>query len=247
MDLNCDVGEVDDDLDAALLALVTSAHVACGFHAGGPTKMRRTVEAALAAGVAVGAHPSYDDREGFGRRALSIPAPRVADEVAYQLGALMAVAARAGTRVRSVKAHGALYHRLAGDDEAALAVGEVLSSFDADLVMVLPAGAPSRRALEAAGVLTVAEGFCDRRYLADGSLVERAAGGVVEDPAEAARRAVTLATGAPLEAVDGAALRLACDTVCLHGDGRNALAVAAAVRGALDAAGVRLAPFAALR
>jgi UPF0271 protein len=249
IDLNCDVGEVSTGPgDAALLSLVTSAHVACGFHAGGPTMMRRTVEAAAAAGVVIGAHPSYADREGFGRRAIDVTPPQVADEVAYQVGALMGIAKTAGTSVRSVKAHGALYHRLSTDEACTEAVAVVVGELGDDLALVLAAGCRGLSVAASCGVRVVAEGFCDRGYSPDGSLAERSGpGGMVSDPAEAAARAVSLAVVGEVTAVDGSVLALDCDTVCIHGDAPGALAVAGAVREALDAAGVVLAPFATLR
>ena len=225
--------------------MVTSAHIACGFHAGDPSVMRRTVRAAVAAGVVVGAHPSYPDRAGFGRQPVDRSPAQVADDVAYQIGALQGIARAAGVAVRSVKPHGALYHRLAADEVAALAVAAVVQEAGDALVLVLPAGSPALGAVAAAGVAVAAEGFCDRGYRADGTLApRRAPGGLVAEPAEAAARAVALATGAPLAAVDGAPLELHCDTLCVHADTPGAPALARAVRRALDQAGVEVRPFA---
>ncbi|MGO9456669.1 MAG: 5-oxoprolinase subunit PxpA [Acidimicrobiales bacterium] len=253
IDLNADVGETPEpgpggdpagsDAAARLLALVTTAHVACGFHAGGPTVMRRTVAAAVANGVAVGAHPSYDDPEGFGRRPVDRSAGLVADDVARQLDALGTVTRESGTAIRSVKPHGALYHRIASDEDCAVAVADVVREWGAEVVLVLPARAPARAAVEARGVAVVAEAFCDRAYLPDGSLAPRSApGSLVLDPAEVARRAVSLATGEGVRAVDGSRLALDCDTLCIHGDTPGAPSLGAAVRRALSAAGVALAP-----
>jgi 5-oxoprolinase (ATP-hydrolysing) subunit A len=256
VDLNADLGEETEPepgrdggpagrVDEALLGLVTTTHVACGFHAGGPEVMRRTVAAAVAAGVVVGAHPSYPDPEGFGRRPMDLPPDQVADDVLVQLEALGAVARAAGTAVRSVKPHGALYHRVAVDEACAGAVAAAVAALDRGLVVVLPAGALTRAAVEAAGVGVVAEGFCDRGYRSDGTLATRSApGGLVTDPAEAARRAVALATGGAVTAVDGSPLVLACRTVCVHGDTPGVVAIAPAVRRALAGARVNVAPYA---
>lgn len=255
IDLNADLGErpepedpsLDRDglADRQLLGLVTTAHVACGFHAGGPTVMRRTVEAAVAAGVVVGAHPSYPDPEGFGRRPMDRPPEQVADDVVRQIDALDAVTRAAGTAVRSVKPHGALYHRVAVDEECAAAVAAAVRGHRDGLVLVLPAGAPTRAVAQGMGVPVVAEAFCDRGYLPDGRLVPRSdPGALVLDPDEAARRAVSLAVDGDLEAAGGARLTLACDTLCVHGDTPGSVAIATAVRRALVEAGVTVAAFA---
>jgi UPF0271 protein len=256
VDLNADLGEGtepppgavtggDPGADAGLLRLVTTAHVACGFHAGGPWVMRRTLAAAAASGVAVGAHPSYPDAGGFGREALDHPADRVADDLLYQVGALQALARAHGVAVRSVKAHGALYHRVAADPECARAVASAVRRLGHGIRLVVPAGAPTAALVEEEGVPVVHEAFCDRAYRPDGTLAPRGHdGALVTDPAEAARRAVVLATAGEVRAVDGSVLRLRCDTLCVHGDTPGVVAIAAAVRRALEQAGIRLASFA---
>ncbi len=250
VDLNADVGELAGEPgtplpDRSLLDLVTTAHVACGFHAGDPELMRRTVTAALAAGVVVGAHPSYPDRRGFGRHPMDRSPSLVADDVAYQVGALQAVARTCGGRVRSVKAHGALYNRMAVDEACTLAVAGAVAALGDDLVLVVPAGSLAEAVARRQGVPTATEGFCDRGYLPDGTLAPRStAGAVVTDPEEAGRRAVAMAVNGRVTAVDGRELPLRCDTLCVHGDTPGAVAVAAAVRRALTGAGVGLAPFA---
>jgi UPF0271 protein len=248
IDLNADLGEgagPDGAADGALLEVVTTAHVACGFHAGDPSVMAGTVRAAVAAGVVVGAHPSYPDRAGFGRRSMDRPPAVVADDLAYQLGALQGVARRAGGTVRSVKPHGALYHRVAGDEALALAVAGVVREGGDALVLVLPAGAPALAVASGAGVAVAAEAFCDRGYLADGSLAPRGVpGALVTDPDEAGARAVALVTGRPLTALDGTPLRLDCDTLCVHGDTPGSPGIARAVRRALAGAGIAVRPFA---
>jgi UPF0271 protein len=223
VDLNADVGELEGPGhpgDGVLLGLVTTVHVACGFHAGGPDLMRRTVTAAVAAGVAVGAHPSYPDREGFGRRPMDRLPERVAEDVLYQVGALDGIARACGTTVRSVKPHGALYSRMAVDEGCARAVTVALRDYGG-------------------------EGFCDRAYLADGTLAPRSApDSLVVDPDEAARRAVSLAVDHRVTALDGTVLSLDCDTLCVHGDTPGAAIIATAVRRALEEAEVAVAPFA---
>jgi 5-oxoprolinase (ATP-hydrolysing) subunit A len=243
VDLNADVGEGSDD--RPLLDVVTTVHVACGFHAGGPAVMRRTVAAAVATGVVVGAHPSYPDRDGFGRRPMDRGPAEVADDVLYQVGALDGIARAGGTIVRSVKPHGALYNRLAADEPCARAVAGAVAAYGNGLVLVVPAGSAAVAIARDEGVPVVAEAFCDRGYLADGSLVPRSAiGALVVDPAEAARRAVALAVDGHVTAVDGTTLELDCDTLCVHGDTPGATAIAAAVRRSLGVAGVAVAAFA---
>jgi UPF0271 protein len=224
VDLNADVGEGFPD-DDALLALVTSASVACGFHAGSAETMRAACRSAAAHGVAVGAHPSYRDREGFGRRPLDVPPQVVRDEVAEQVAALAEAAAAAGTSVRYVKPHGALYHRATVDPGTAVAIVEAVGGLP---VLALPGS----ELLRQAGAQGVVEGYADRGYLPDGQLVPRGEPGAVLDPAAAAAQAVRLAS-------EG---RVA--SLCVHGDSPGAAALATAVRAALVAAGFELRAFA---
>lgn len=249
VDLNADVGEsfgpwrLGDD--EGVLGVVTSVHVACGFHAGDPGVMRQTVEAAVAAGVAVGAHVSYPDLRGFGRRSMDVPPEQVLDDVLYQIGALDGIARACGTAVASVKAHGALYNRMAVDAECARAVARAVKDYGGGLFLVVPAGSTVAEGLGEAGVPTVAEGFCDRAYLPDGTLARRDdEGAVITDPEEAARRAAGLAVEGMVEAVDGSLVHLEVGTLCLHGDTPGAVILAATVRQRLEEAGVTLAPFA---
>ncbi|HUY21457.1 MAG TPA: 5-oxoprolinase subunit PxpA [Acidimicrobiales bacterium] len=245
VDLNADVGEgtgAGGD-DHALLGLVTSASVACGFHAGDPSTMRRTVEEAARRGVVVGAHPSYPDRDGFGRRALDIAPARVAADVLYQVGALDALARAAGTRVRYVKPHGALYHRMADDEACARAVVEAVRDAG-DLVLLAPAAPIPLHVARTLGVRVVTEAFADRAYLADARLAPRTtAGAVLTDAGEVARRAVSIAVAGRVTAVDGTEVEVAAGSICVHGDMPGAAALARGVRRALEAAGVVLAPF----
>jgi UPF0271 protein len=235
IDLNADLGEgfgrwVLTD-DAALLDVVTSANVACGFHAGDPPTMRRVAELAAERGVAVGAHVGYRDLGGFGRRAMAVAPEELAAEVLYQLGALDACCRAAGTRVRYVKPHGALYSAGGRDPETAHAVVEGVRAFGGLPVLCL-AGSELARSAEAAGLPAVAEGFADRAYAADGTLVPRGTpGALLEDRDEIERQVVALAGGA-------------VRSICVHGDSPDAVATARAVRAALADAGVALGAFA---
>lgn len=248
IDLNSDLGEgfgrwaLGDD--RALLDLVTSANVACGFHAGDPSTLRRVTAWAAERGVAVGAQVSYRDLAGFGRRAMDVPADELRDEVLYQVGALEAFCRAAGTAVRYVKPHGALYNRCAVDPEQSAAVVAAVVDHGAGLpVLGLPGSALLAAAADA-GLPTVAEGFADRAYRADGTLVPRGTAGAVIDDVEAvAARAVAMATGAVVAAHDGSPLVLEVRSLCVHGDTPGAVALAHAVRRALEGAGVVLEPF----
>jgi UPF0271 protein len=247
IDLNADVGEADDDagraIEIGLLALVTSAHIACGGHAGDDESMRATVQAARRAGVQVGAHPSYPDRAGFGRRPMAMATAALASSLAEQIGALIGVATSLGTNVCSVKPHGALYGQVGGDAATFEALVGVLGELcDPDTPLVLPAGSPAVRWAGKAGIAVLEEGFADRAYTADGGLVaRRQPGSVYSDPTRAAAQALGLAERGTVVAADGTVLALAVDTLCLHGDSPNALAMAGAVRDALAGAGIALA------
>ncbi|MBM7505742.1 LamB/YcsF family protein [Agromyces aurantiacus] len=249
IDLNADLGEsygawrMGDD--EAMFALVSSANVACGFHAGDPLTMLRSARLSAEHDVVLGAHPGYRDRAGFGRRELAVSAAELAAEVAYQVGALVAMARSAGTRVRYVKAHGALYHRLGADASAASAVADALAGFDEGLVVLGAPGGELERAAASAGLRYAREAFIDRGYLADGTLVPRhEPGAVVHDPVAAADRALELVETGGLAADDGARIELAPDSLCLHGDTPGSVDLARAVRAALDAAGHAVRPFA---
>jgi 5-oxoprolinase (ATP-hydrolysing) subunit A len=242
VDLNADVGEGAGD-DDDVLDLVTSASVACGVHAGDPDTMRRTLEAATRRGVVVGAHPSYPDRTGFGRRPLAMAPAQITDEVLSQVLALEALAAASGARVRFVKPHGALYLRMADDESCATAVAEAVRAAG-DLVLLVPAGSQAVGAATAAGVRVATEAFADRAYLPDGRLAPRSdPGAVIDDPVEAARRAVRIAVHHEVTAVDGTVVSVTASSICVHGDTPGAAALATGVRAALERAGVTLVPF----
>ncbi|BDZ55473.1 LamB/YcsF family protein [Agromyces marinus] len=242
IDLNADLGEsfgawrLGDD--AAMFALVSSANVACGFHAGDPRAMRASADRAVRHGVALGAHPGYRDLAGFGRRALDVAADELAAEVLYQVGALEAIARAAGTHVRYVKAHGALYHRLAADAAAAASVIDALTAGASGLVVLGPPSGELERAAAAGGIRYAREAFIDRGYLADGRLVPRDhPDALVHDAGRAADRALELVETGGIAAVDGTRVDLRPDSLCLHGDTPGAVDLARAVRAALDRAG----------
>ena len=243
IDLNADLGEGfgvwrlgDDD---ALLELVSSANVACGFHAGDPATMRRVCARAAAAGVAVGAQVSYRDLAGFGRRFIDVTPSDLADDVLYQLAALDGIARSTGTRVSYVKPHGALYNAAVTHEGQAGAVVDAVLAFDRRLPVLGLPGSALLRAVEAAGMRPVAEGFADRGYRPDGSLVpRREPGALIEDPAVVAGRAVRMATTGVVDAVDGTSLLMPVESVCVHGDTPGAVALARAVRAGLAEVGV---------
>ena len=230
--------------DAAMLAVVSSANVACGFHAGDPAGILSTLREAAARGVAVGAHVGYPDRVGFGRRPMDVAPADLEADVIYQIGALQGLARAAGTRVSYVKPHGALYNTIAHDARQASAVIAGVRAVDPSLVLMGLAGAPVLAQARAAGLAVMAEAFADRAYQPDGQLVSRrAAGAVLHDPALVAARMLRLATEGVIEAVDGSSLRLEAGSICVHGDSPGAVAMARQIRETLVQAGVTIAPF----
>jgi 5-oxoprolinase (ATP-hydrolysing) subunit A len=248
IDLNADVGEsfgrwqLGDD--AAMIAAVSSANVACGFHAGDPPALRRACELAAAAGVRIGAQVGYRDLAGFGRRFIDVPAAELRDDVLYQLGALSAFAAAAGTRVRYLKPHGALYHACVTSAAQAGAVVDAVLAFDPALAVLAAPASALLAAAAAAGLATVAEGFADRGYRADATLLPRdRPGAVLTDVATVTAQAVRLARHGEAVTADGDVVAVLAGSLCLHGDTPGAAALAVAVRGALAAAGVDVRPF----
>ncbi|MEO3784437.1 5-oxoprolinase subunit PxpA [Actinocorallia sp. B10E7] len=246
MDLNADLGEGFGAWqlgeDAALMTVVTSANVACGFHAGDPLIMRMTCRAAVARGVAIGAQVSYRDLAGFGRRPMDVPFDELAAEILYQLAALDGIARSCGGRVAYVKPHGALYNRIVHDPEQAAAVAEAVLSFDPSLpVLTLPGSALFDTHEE---LQVVAECYADRAYTPEGTLVPRRSPvAVVQDPQEVAERAVRMAVAGEVEAIDGTIVPVRARSICVHGDTPGAVDLARSVRKALNDAGVKLIPF----
>ena len=247
IDLNADIGEsfgtYKTGNDRDLLRSITSGSIACGFHAGDPAVMRHTVRMAVEAGVSIGAHPGFPDLAGFGRREMSIEPRDITDLVLYQIGAMSAIARAEGASLRHVKPHGALYNMSVRRDDIAEAIAQATASFDTALVLVGLPGSALLSAGSRAGLRTAAEAFADRSYESDGSLTPRqVAGAVLSTPAQVAERVVRMVRDGEVAARDGSTLSLRADTICVHGDTPAAAQLAAAVRMALEAAGIELKP-----
>jgi 5-oxoprolinase (ATP-hydrolysing) subunit A len=250
IDLNADLGEgfgawtLGDD--EALLEVITSANVACGFHAGDPTVLRRTCERAAELGVVIGAQVGYRDLAGFGRRFVDMDPHDLTNDVLYQLGGLEAFARVAGTRVRYVKPHGALYNAIVHHEEQAGAVAEAVRRYDPTLPVLGLPGSVWLEAAEAAGLTPVPEAFADRAYTPHGTLVSRREpGAVLEDADHVAERSVRMATRQEVVAADGTVVAVSAGSLCVHGDSVGAVAIATAVRRSLEDAGVQVEPFVA--
>lgn len=246
LDLNADLGESFGPWrmgqDEALLELVTSANIACGFHAGDPDVMAATVGLAAARGVAIGAHPSLPDRQGFGRRAMALSPAEVRNLVLYQIGALAGFARAAGTRLAHVKPHGALYNQAAAEPASASAIAHAVRAFDPSLILVGLAGSCLIEAGLAAGLRVAREGFADRRYEADGTLTPRHhPDSVILAPAESVAQVLGMVERGEVIARDGTVVPVAVDTICLHGDTREAVSFARRLRQELTARGIVLA------
>ncbi len=243
VDLNCDMGESFGawrmGADADVMPHVTSANIACGFHAGDPAVMRRTVRLAREHGVAVGAHPGFPDLPGFGRRDLHVSPREAEDLVLYQLGALAAMAAAEGVAIAHVKPHGALYNMAARDPVLAGAIAKAVAAFDRRLVLFGLAGSVMLAAGREAGLNVAAEGFADRGYEPDGSLAPRSRpGAVITDPAAVVARAVRMVRDGVVTATDGRDVALEVQTLCVHGDTPGAAALARELRSGFEAAGI---------
>lgn len=249
IDLNADLGEYTGTdgaaLDDAILDVVSSASIACGVHAGDAEVMQRTVEAAAARGVSIGAHPSYPDREGFGRREVEMPPHELSAAIISQVDALVACCAKAGTRLRFVKPHGALYNVAAREAPVARIVAEAVRRIDHSLVLLGLAGSALVREAARSGLAVASEAFADRAYLPDGTLLSRGrAGAVLHDPGEVASRAVMIARDHFVTSVDGVRVKIDADSLCIHGDNPEAVALVTATRLALENGGFTIAPFA---
>jgi UPF0271 protein len=243
VDLNCDMGESFGawrmGADAEVMPSITSANVACGFHAGDPAVMRGTVRLAREHGVAVGAHPGFADLAGFGRRDLRVTPQEAEDLVLYQLGALAAMAAAEGVPIAHVKPHGALYNMAARDRAMADAIARAVAAFDRKLVLFGLAGSVMLAAGRDAGLAVAAEGFADRGYEPDGSLTPRSRpGAVIAEPAAVVARAVRMVTDGVVVTAGGHEVALDLQTLCVHGDTPGAAALARALRSGLEAAGI---------
>ena len=250
MDLNSDLGEsfgawsMGDD--TAMLDIVSSANVACGFHAGDAAGILATLKAAKARNVVVGAHVAYRDLAGFGRRNMDVASSDLVADVIYQIGALQGLAQAAGTTVRYVKPHGALYNTIAQDRRQATDVINAIKAVDPSLVLMALAGAPLIGWARDAGLTVVAEAFADRAYTPQGTLVSRReAGAVLHDETLIAQRMLTLVREGVIEAADGSMVRVEADSICVHGDSPGAVSIARALRQRFEAEGVQIASFVA--
>jgi UPF0271 protein len=245
IDLNCDMGEypeaVADGTQEALMRSVTSVNIACGGHAGDEGTMRATIEQALRAGVAIGAHPGYADRENFGRAELNVSTRAVTDSVYEQVKTLAKIAASCGARVGHVKPHGALYNQAARNRELAAAIAQGVARWSTDVVMVGLAGSSMLEVFREAGFAAAAEAFADRRYESDGSLRARKfPDALISDPADAAQQALNIAQKSSVIACDSSELRVQAHTICIHGDTPAAPIIAAAVMHTLREAAISL-------
>ncbi|MCR4397795.1 MAG: LamB/YcsF family protein [Firmicutes bacterium] len=247
IDLNCDLGEDFGrwriPLDHEIMSQITSANIACGFHAGDPGIMRMTVRRALSSGVHVGAHPGHPDLAGFGRRVLEVSPEEARDYVVYQVGALMAFARAEGGRVMHVKPHGALYNQAAKDKGLANAIAKAVAEIDRELILVAPSNSEMYRAGIEAGLKTASEVFADRAYSPDGTLVPRSRpGAVILDRDKAVRQAIQMVIDGTVTATDGTVVTVTAHTLCIHGDGPDPLSYAREIRAALERVGVEVAP-----
>lgn len=251
IDLNSDLGEnVPDRVvsdDEAMLDIVTSANVSCGFHAGSPEGIRDTLAAAVRGGVVIGAHPGYRDYENFGRTNVEIDSATLQAHVEYQLGALIGLASAVGGRVAYVKPHGALYNTIARDERQSADVVAAIKAIDPNLVLLGLAGGVVLDVASHAGLAVAAEAFADRAYQPDGQLVSRTQeGAVLHDPAAVAERMVRLADEGVIRTIDGTDVRVDAQSICVHGDSPGSIAMAAETKRMLQDAGITIAPFASI-
>jgi UPF0271 protein len=250
VDLNCDMGESFGawtiGMDAEVITHITSANIACGFHAGDPLVMNRTVAMAAAHGVGVGAHPGFPDLQGFGRRNMDCTPEEVKNDIVYQVGALKAFCAVHGVVLQHVKPHGALYNAAVGNEPLARAIAEAVASVDDRLILVALAGSQAplmARIGSQTGLRIAFEAFPDRAYTGEGRLVSRRLpGAVIKDPATAAARALEMARDGRVKSVDGTVLKMEIHTLCVHGDNPAALGLVAEIRRTLEENGLKLMP-----
>ena len=247
VNLNADMGEgfgaYDIGDDNAILKIIRSANIACGFHAGDPLTMRHVIERAGEEGVSIGAHPGFNDLWGFGRRRIQMSANDLENLIAYQIGALQAMATFSGQKVTHVKPHGALNNMAAENYDYAAAIGRAIKTVDRDLIYVALSGSEMEKAALDLGLTLAREGFCDRRYDDNGNLVSRSiAGSVIKDPQEATAQVVRMVVEGEILTVSGKRIKRRVDSLCVHGDEPTAVALAAKVREGLEAAGVKVVP-----
>lgn len=250
IDLNCDMGEgfgiYTIGSDEQVMPFITSANIACGFHASDPETMWQTVKMAKACGVAVGAHPSYPDLVGFGRRPMDASVAEVKADVIFQIGALAAFCKVEGVKLQHVKPHGALYNKAAVNGQIAVAIAEAIKSVDSDLIMVCLSNSEMVTAAKAVGIRYVEEVFADRAYTKEGKLVPRTQpGAVIHDPVEAAERVLKMVEDCSVVAIDGTIVALNAQTICVHGDTAEAIEMIRIIKNRLEQAGVKLKAFGA--
>lgn len=247
VNLNADMGEgfgaYDIGDDNKILKIIRSANIACGFHAGDPITMRKVIERAKEEGVSIGAHPGFNDLWGFGRRRIHMDAHDLENLIAYQIGAMQAMAAFSGEKVTHVKPHGALNNMAAENYEYAAAIGRAIKAVDRDLIYVALSGSEMEKAALDLDLTLAREGFCDRKYDDNGNLVSRTiAGSVITDPREATDQVVRMVVEGEIVTVSGKRIKRRVDSLCVHGDEPTAVALAAQVRAGLEAAGVKVVP-----
>lgn len=247
VNLNADMGEgfgaYDIGDDDAILKIIRSANIACGFHAGDPLTMRRVVERAKEEGVSIGAHPGFNDLWGFGRRRIDMAPESLENMIAYQIGALQAMAAFSGEKVTHVKPHGALNNMAAENADYAMAIGRAIKAVDRDLIYVALSGSEMEKAAQKLDMPLAREGFCDRQYEDDGNLTSRKIpGAVIKDPVVATEQIVRMVVDGEIITRGGKRIKRRVDSLCVHGDEPTAIALAAKVRAGLEAAGVKIVP-----
>lgn len=247
VNLNADMGEgfgaYDIGNDNGILKIIKSANIACGFHAGDPLVMRRVIERSKEEGVSIGAHPGFNDLWGFGRRRIDMKPYDLECMIAYQIGALQAMAAFAGEKVTHVKPHGALNNMAAENEEYAMAIGRAIKAVDRDLIYVALSGSEMEKAAVKLDLPLAREGFCDRQYEDDGNLTSRKVpGAVIKDPEVATRQVVEMVVEGVIVSRNGKRIKRRVDSLCVHGDEPTALALSASVRAGLEAAGVKIVP-----
>lgn len=247
VDLNCDLGEsfghYQLGMDEDIIPLITSANVACGFHASDPVEMEKTVTLAHSSGVAVGAHPGFPDLVGFGRRNMNLSPKEVRAIMLYQMGALSAFCRENGVPMQHVKPHGALYNMAARDEKLAEAICEAIAEFDDNLILLALSGSCMLKAAKKKGIRAASEVFADRAYEEDGTLVARSKpGAMIEDETLAIRRVVHMVKEGQVESITGKVIPIQADSICVHGDNKKALFFVQKIREALLAEGVALVP-----
>lgn len=245
IDLNCDMGESFGAWkmwrDCELMDFVSSINIACGFHAGDPSVIRKTVEKAILKGVAIGAHPGFPDLQGFGRREMNLSAQEVFDTVIYQVAAIKGICEAFGAKLNHVKPHGALYNQAAKDENLAKAIASAVSKLDSNLVFYGLSGSRLISEAEKVGLKTASEVFADRTYKADGTLTPRnQPNALIDDPAVAANQVLEMINKSAVTATDGTNVSIKAETICIHGDGANALEFAETIYGVLKTNGIRI-------